>query len=106
MALVPATASEEGPEVDQEEILPARRTPPLGLHRHALRPERPRLADPVDGRSAREDHSLREDPQRRESLRSGGGTVPGSTTGLATGPDAGRSQSDRISLEGTRGTMS
>ena len=52
-----------------------------------------------------EDHSLREDPQRRESLRSAVGTVPGSTVDLATGPDADRSQSDRISLEETKGTM-
>src|SRR5262249_21016340 len=67
---------------------------------------RPRPADSVDGRSQGEDHSLGEDPQRRQSLRSEVGTVPGSTVGLATGPDAGRSQSDRISAEGTRGTMS
>src|SRR5580693_10772512 len=36
VALVPATAPEQGPEVDQGEILPARRTPPLGLHRYAV----------------------------------------------------------------------
>ena len=106
VALVPATAPEEGPEVDQDDLLPARRSSPLGLHRHAAGPERPGPADPVDGRSQGEDHSLREDPERRQSLRSEVGTVPGSTAGLATGPDAGRSQSDRISLEGTRGTMS
>ena len=85
---------------------PRRRASPLGLHRHAAGPERPGLADPVDGRGEGEDHSLREDPQRRQPLRSGVGTVPGSTAGLATGPNAGRSQSDRIPLEGTRGTMS
>ena len=84
----------------------ARRSSPLGLHRHAAEPERPGPADPVDGSSPGEDHSLCEDPERRQSLRSEVGTVPGSTVGLATGPDAGRSQSDRISLEETRGTMS
>ena len=63
-------------------------------HRHwvftgtAAGPERPGLADPVDGSSQGEDHSLCEDPQRRQSLRSGVGTVPGSTAGLATGPNA------------------
>ena len=61
-------------------------SPPLGLHRHAVRPERPGLADPVDGSSQGEDHSLREDPERRQSLRSEVGTVPGSTAGLATEP--------------------
>ena len=85
--------------------------PPDG-HRHWVftgmlrEPERPRPADPVDGRSQGEDHSLCEDPERRQSLRSEVGTVPGGTVGLATDPDAGRSQSDRISLEETRGTMS
>src|SRR5262249_22373858 len=39
-------------------------------------------------------------------LRSEVGTGPGGTVGLATDPDAGRSQSDRISPEGTRGTRS
>ena len=42
----------------------------------------------------------------RQPLRSEVGTVPGSTAGLATGPNADRSQSDRIPMEGTRGTMS
>ena len=86
VALVPATAPEEEPEVDQEEILPARRSPPLGLHRYAAGPERPRLADPVDGRSQGEDHSLCEDPQRRQPLRSEVGTVPGSTAGSGNWP--------------------
>ena len=62
VAVVPATAPEQESEVDQEEILPARRSPPLGLHGTAAGPERPGLADPVDGRSEREDHSLCEDP--------------------------------------------
>ena len=92
VALVPATAPKQEREVDQDELLPARRSSPLGLHRHAVRPERPRPADPVDGSSQGEDHSLREDPERRESLRSGVGTVPGSTAGLATGPNAGGSR--------------
>ena len=105
VALVPATAPEKEPEMDQGEILPTRRSPPLGLHRHTARPEGPGLADPVDGRGAGEDHSLREDPWRRQSLRSGVGTVPGSTDGLATDPNASRSQSDRILMEGTTGTM-
>ena len=105
VALVPATAPEEEPEMDQDELFPARRSSPLGLHRYAVEPERPRPADPVDGSSQGEDHSLCEDPQRRQSLRSEVGTVPGSTVGLATGPNAGRSQSDRIPMEGTRGTM-
>jgi len=48
---------------------------------------------------------LREDSERRQSLRSGVGAVPGSTAGLATGPNAGRSQSDRVLMEGTTGTM-
>ena len=91
VAVVLVTASEEGPELDQGEILPARRSPPLGLHRHAARPERPGLADSVDGSGEGADHSLREDPKRRQSLRSGVGTVPGSKDGLATGPNvAGR----------------
>ena len=37
VAVVSATAPEQEPEVDQEEILPARRTSPLGLHRRAAR---------------------------------------------------------------------
>ena len=106
VAMVPATAPEEGPEMDQDDLLPARRSSPLGLHRHAAGPERPGPADPVDGRGQGEDHSLCEDPERRQSLRSEVGTVPGGTVGLATDPDAGGSQSDRISLEGARGTMS
>ena len=61
VAMVPATAPEEEPEMDQDELFPARRSSPLGLHRDAARPERPRPADPVDGSSAGEDHSLRED---------------------------------------------
>src|SRR5262249_574273 len=69
-------------------------------------PERPRLADSVDGRGQGADHSLREDPERRQPLRSEVGTVPGSTAGLATGPNAGRPQPDRIPMEGTKGTMS
>ena len=64
-----------------------------------------RLADPVDGSGEGTDHSLCEDTQRRQSLRSEVGTVPGSTDGLATGPNAHRSQSDRVLMEGTRGTM-
>ena len=40
VALVPATASEEEPEVDQDDILPARRSSPLGLHRYAARPRK------------------------------------------------------------------
>src|SRR3954453_3728040 len=103
--MVSATTSEERREVDQAEILPARWTSPLGLHRRAAGPERPGLADPVDGRGEGEGHSLREDPQRGQPLRSEGGTVPGSTAGLATGPNADRPQSDRIPMEGTRGTM-
>src|SRR4029077_12179275 len=105
VALVPATAPEEEWEVDQDEILPAGWSSPLGLHRYAVEPERPRSADPVDVSSYGKDHSLCEDPQRRQSLRSGVGTVPGSTAGLATGPNASRSQTDRIPMEGTRGAM-
>ena len=41
----------------------------------------------------------------RQPLRSGVGTLPGSTAGLATGPNACGSGSDRVSLEGTRGAM-
>ena len=104
-ALVPASAPEEEPEMAQEELFPARRSAPLGLHRYAVEPERPRPADPVDGSSQGEDHSLCEDPQRRQSLRSEVGTVPGGTVGLATDPDADRSQSDGVFLEGTKGTM-
>src|SRR5258707_5211962 len=106
VALVPATASEEEPGMDQDDVFPARWPSPLDLHRYAVEPERPRPADPVDGSSQGADHPLCEDPERRQSLRSEVGTVPGSTVGLATDPDAGRSQSDRISLEGTKGTMS
>ncbi len=80
----------------RKNYFPPRRSSPLGLHRHAAGPERPGPADPVDGRSQGEDHSLCEDPKRRQSLRSEVGTVPGSTAGLATGPNAGGSQSDRI----------
>src|SRR5271165_2253746 len=86
-------------------IFPARRSSPLGLHRYAVELERPGSADPVDGSSQGEDHSLCEDPWRRQSLRSEVGTVPGGTVGLATDPDADRLQSDRISLEETGGTM-
>src|SRR4051812_50145361 len=92
--------------MDQDDLFPAGRSSPLGLHRYAVLPERPGRADPVDGSSPGEDHSLCEDPERREPLRSDVGTVPGSTVGLATDPDAGGSQSDRISLEETRGAMS
>ena len=52
-----------------------------------------------------EDPSLCKDPQRRQPLRSGVGTVPGSTAGLATGPNAEGSQPDRVLMEGPRGTM-
>ena len=44
---VPATASEAGPEMDQDDRFPARRSSPPGLHRHAAEPERPRPADPA-----------------------------------------------------------
>ncbi len=64
--------------------LPVRPAP--NLHRHVARPERPRLADPVDGRSEGGDYSLCEDSQRRQSPRSGVGTVPGDTAGLTTDP--------------------
>src|SRR5207302_8636497 len=50
VAVVPATAPEEGPERDQDDLFPARRSPPLGLHRHATRPQGPGLAAPVDCR--------------------------------------------------------
>jgi len=57
---------------------------PLGLHRHAARPQRPRW--PIQLMAARRcGSSLREDPKRRQSLRSEVGTVPGRTDGLATG---------------------
>ena len=103
--MVPATAPEQGPGMDQDDLLPAGWSSPLGLHRHAAGPERPGLADPVDGRGEGEDHSLREDPQRGQPLRPEVGTVPGSTAGLATGPNAVRQQSGRIPLEEARGTM-
>ena len=67
----------KGRRMDQDDLLPVRWSSPLGLHRYAAGPERPRPADPVDGRGQGEDHSLREDPQRRQSLRSEVGTVPG-----------------------------
>src|SRR5437667_238773 len=50
VALVPATASDQEPEMDQDEIFPTRRSSPLGLHRRPDGSERPRLADPVDDR--------------------------------------------------------
>src|SRR3954465_2477678 len=90
----------------QDDLFPEGRSSPLGLHRYAASPERPGRADPVDGSSPGEDHSLCEDSERRQSLRSAVGTVPGSTVGVATDPDADRSGSDRIPMEGPTGTMS
>src|SRR5208337_874288 len=69
VALVPATAPEEEPEMAQEELFPGRRSSPLGLHQYAVEPERPGSADPVDGSSQGEDHSLCEDQQRSQPLR-------------------------------------
>src|SRR5262249_6951738 len=106
VAMVPATAPEQEPEMDQDALFPARRTSPLGLHRPDGGPEGPAPGDQTDGRGSGEDHPLREDPERREPLRSTVGTVPRGTDGLATEPDAGRSQVDRLSLEEAERTMS
>ena len=105
VAVVPTPAPEQESKVDQEEILSTRRSPPLGLHWSTARPQRQGVADSVDGRDIGEDSSLCKDPQRRQPLRSGVGTVPGSTAGLATGPNAEGSQPDRVLMEGPRGTM-
>src|SRR5262249_29309846 len=63
VALVPATAPAEGPEMDQDDLFPGRRSSPLGLHRDAAEPERPRPADPVDVSGQGADHSLCEDSE-------------------------------------------
>ena len=106
VAVVPATAPEQEPEVDQGEILPARRSSPLGLHRS-------RCANPkgqgwpiqlmaaatvkiiryVKIRSAVNPY----DPQWELYLEA--------RWGWQLSPDADRSQPDRILLEETKGTM-
>jgi hypothetical protein len=106
VALVPATAPEEESEMAQDDLFPARRPSPMGLHRHAPEAEGAKLPHPVDASRRGEDHSLCEDPEHRQSLRSTVGAVPGSTVGLAIDPDTSRAQSDRGSLDETRGTMS
>src|SRR4051812_29993948 len=103
--MVPQAPSQEGPEVDQGEILQAVRKPQLGIHGNPKGQQRKDVPDLSAGSEAGADSAAGEDPRRRQPLRPGVGRTLRGTLVQEDAKHARGSGPDLVSVEGATGTL-